>query len=457
MGLLDWLTDGGGSLWDSGSAKSPFIDATNKYSGPGGEADMGPPIPPQPPAPLPPDLGRSTPLDFQRPEFKPPGAPPPQPGADGMSMPPGMGPMEMPTSLPPSMGPMEPPTSMPPGMGPPGIPLPTPRPAAANQSPTSPPGLPPLTPGGATDAVRSYESAGGGGPVQIAGAPTDTASTSGLRLPDMKGGGGLLGALGVDDQSARRFTSALGKGLTAAGNSSGKSPFQAFASGAGAGLEGGEQRMDKNNEQTHKYLNDAIRAQAAGDEVGYKTNYLKYLQARLKADTEKAANGTSRGQASNSPQQLYLSAIRATNSDPSLKGYNDAIRAARATGDQAAIAKAQAELEAKKAEVMNGHFGRLGIDPQTAAQMGQQPGMSDKNPIDPAKQGITSKNITQKLQPGQFYRNPKDGKVYQFTGGPGGGKMPTTPTQPEPANPLKPERGTRAESTGGADENEEAA
>lgn len=464
MGLLSWLTDGGGSLWDGDTG--PRIDQSFQRP-----EFRSPPIGDQPPTSLPPSMSSPTPpglpdlgmgkgpYDFQRPEFKQPA--PSNPAADGLSLPPGMGPMEMPTSLPPSMGPMEPPTSLPPGMGPPGVPMPAPRPPGANASPTDtppmPPGLPPLTPSGAGDAFTSYQKAGGGGPVDIVGGPkADTASTAGLRLPDMKGGGGLLGALGVDDQAARRFTSALGAGFKAAGESSGKSPFQAFASGAGAGMQGGEQRMDKNEDQTLKYLNTAIKAQAEGDAVGYKTNYLKYLQAKLKADTDAAANGKAAAKAANSPQQLYLSAVRSTNSDPSLKGYNDAIRAARAIGDTAGIAKAQAELEAKKAEIMNGHFGRLGIDPQAAAQIGQQPGMSEKNAIDAGKMGITAKNIAEKLQPGQFYRNPKDGQIYQFTGGPGGGKIPSKPTAPEPANPMKPERGTRAQA-GGADENEEAA
>lgn len=454
MGLLDWLTDGGGSLWSSGGGEgsNPMVQATNNYQGPGGAPDMGPPgvqppmQQPAPPQAMPPGLNG----DFDKNGLMPPGgaAPPGPPPA----MPPGLpGPNAAPS--PQGGDPMAGTGSGNNGGLPPGLPIPSPQapPPQARPSPMTP-----LTPEGASDAYAGYQKAGGGGPVQIAGQPQDTASTSGLRLPDMKGGGGLLGALGVDDPAARRFTGSLAAGFKAAGNSSGKSKGQALASGIGEGLEGGEKAMKENNDQTHKYLGDAIKAQAAGDEVGYKTNYLKYLQAKLKADTDKAASGGAKAQASNSPQQLYLSAIRATNSDPALKGYNDAIRAARATGDTAAMTKAQAELEAKKAEISQGHFSRLGIDPQTAQQLGQQPGFSDKNPVDAGKMGITEKNISQKLQPGQFYRNPKDGQIYQFTGGPGGGKIPTKPTSPEPANPMKPERGTRA-SSGGADENEEAA
>jgi hypothetical protein len=254
----------------------------------------------------------------------------------------------------------------------------------------------------------------------------------------MQGGGGILGALGVSDQNAKRFRGALGAGLKAAGNSAGKSPMQALTGGAGEAMEGGDKSADKNTDQTLKYLNAAIAARKADDTAAYNTNYTKYLALKLKQDTDKVSG------AANNPNSLYLAAGRLTNSDPALKGYNDAIRAARASGDTAALAKAQADLEKAKTDIMNGHLGRLGLSPQQAAQVAQQPGMTVGNAIDAGKQGITEKNIAEKLQPGQYYRNPKDGQIYQFNGGPAKGSTPDKPSEPEPRDPNKPERGTRA-------------
>lgn len=288
--------------------------------------------------------------------------------------------------------------------------------------------------------------------MNIAAPPMVPPQESGGIAPDMQNRGGLLQAMGLSSDVASRMRGGLGAGLKAAGNSAGKSPVQALAGGAGEAMEGGKKSSDTNTDQTIKYLNAAINAQKAGDTNAYNLNYTKYLAAKLKADTDKAASGNA---AKNSPEQLYFQAVRATNADPALKGYNDAIRAARASGDTAALAKAQADLEKAKGDVMNGHLGRVGLDPIAAAKIGQQPGMNPGNALDAGKLGITEKNIAQKLQPGQYYRNPKDGQIYQFTGGPGAGKgIPEKPTTPEPRDPNKPERGSRAAAPETADEAE---
>lgn len=446
MGLLDWLTDGGGSLWSGGGGMTPQPDAAMRPT--------GPTIPP---------------MSMQRPEFANP--PPAGPAAAPQAPPPAPGGPQMTgdfdqNGLPPANGGAAAPP-MPPGIdpssvgGPPGagaqppVPMPQARPAGAPPVPGAIPPPPPEQPPGAPLNLAPTDP---NQPVKYPGFGLDAAkfpphAESGFSPPNMRGGGGILGALGVGQDNANRMRGAVGAGFKAAGNSAGKSPMQALAGGAGESLEGGQKASDTNNDQTIKYLNAAINAQKAGDTNAYNLNYTKYLAAKLKADTDKAASGNAKG---DSPTQLYLSAVRATNSDPSLKGYNDAIRAARASGDTAALAKAQADLEQKKGEIMNGHLGRLKLDPQTAAQIGQQPGMNPGNAIDAGKQGITEKNIAEKLQPGQYYRNPKDGQIYQFNGGPGAGKgtpdKPTTPT--EPRDPNKPEKGSRAAAPGADDEAE---
>ncbi|MET4187626.1 hypothetical protein ABIB86_000425 [Bradyrhizobium sp. JR1.7] len=439
MGLLDWITDGGGSLFSGDASTPPMPPNIGSGASPddlnGGVSAMQPGSrPPMPPmqqtgadaAPLPPPPGQGMPQVNQMgdptgaPNIGSPGAPPPPPLPDPSTQPDptaGQGQARMP---PPPM-----PQARPAGATPP----------APGAIPPPPPEQPP------------------GPPMNIAptqGAMPPPPAQSGFAPPDMQGRKGILGAFGVDDQSANRMRGALGAGLKAAGNSAGKSPMQALASGAGEGLEGGDKSSDKNNDTTLKYLSAAINAQKAGDTATYNMNYTKYLAAKLKQDTDKVASS-----GKNDPNSLYLAAGRLTNSDPSLKGYNDAIRAARANGDTAGLAKAQADLDKAKGDIMNGHLGRLGLSPQQAQQAAQQPGMTVGNAIDAGKMGITSKNIAEKLQPGQYYRNPKDGQIYQFNGGPAKGSTPDKPTDPEPRDPNKPERGTRASSDTGSDRGDE--
>lgn len=455
MGILDWITDGGGSLFGGGAASTPQPDAAM----PPMQRPAGMPIPPmsmqRPEFAGPPPGGNMNFEPQSRPPMPPPAAGGPQLTGDfdqnGLPPPNGAG-APPPPPMPPGVDPST--IGGPPGAGQPPVPMPQPRPAGApppvqNAVPPPPaevpPGLPPTDPNQ---------------PVKYPGMGLDAAkfpphAQSGFTPANMQaqGDAGLLGsAFGMNPHDAMMVRGSLGAGLKAAGNSAGKSPFQALTSGAGEALEGGEKSKKEYEDQSLKYLKTAIDAQKAGDTATYNTNYTKYLAAKLKADTDKAASGNAKG---DSPTQLYLSAVRATNSDPTLKGYNDAIRAARASGDTAAIAKAQADLEQAKAGIMNGHLGRLKLDPQTAAQIAQQPGMNPGNAIDAGKQGITEKNIAQKLQPGQYYRNPKDGQIYQFNGGPAKGSTPDKPTTPtEPRDPNKPEKGSRASAADDSDESE---
>ncbi len=411
MGLLDWITDGGGSLWND-AAKQPFVNATSGYGGPGGAPDAGMPPPAHPPMPpgAPPEQPPMPPgqprLNFQRPEFDPNRMPPPPMNMNAERL-------NAPPPMPPNAAPMMATEPMDAGGPPPGLPpppMPQARPAGA---PPMPPGAipppPPEVPPGAPPNIGPSPSYPGMAVAQPSAIPPGTPFSSPGASP---GDAGLLGsAFGMNPHDAMMVRGSLGAGLKAAGESAGKSPFQALTSGAGSALEGGDKASQTNHKQTIDYLNAAIKAKAAGDNDAYNTNYLKFqvsqAQEKLKLEKEKLASGTK----GNTPEKLYLDAVNATNRNPALNALRDQVRTAGSPPEKAA---AQAALEAKHAEILNGHLGRLKLDPQTAAQIGQQPGMSKVNPIDAGKLGIDEKNISEKLQPGQFYRNPKDGKIYTY-------------------------------------------
>lgn len=425
MGLLDWLTEGLGSLGGPSGADI------------GGQPPGAPPMVQAPPPP-PPTIQQTS-------------APPPS------IMPQTADPTPQASSLDPSAtdigGGMQ-------GAGPQPVPVPAPRPdiptmatppqppqdaLPPNATPTSgrlPPAPPmSLAPGGGVNGVGP--GLGVAGPPDGFSAPPAGPSF----MPDQQGRGGILSrALGLTPDQSNRLAAGLGAGFTAAGNSAGKSPFQALAGGAGATLEGATKEQHINTKEAQGFLDKALAAKKAGDDAAYKTNYMQYLQADLKASQEKAASKDAANK-NDSPTQLFLSAQRNVAADPLVKGAMTAYQAALKGGTPDEVAKAKAAYEQTVAERQQAHLAGVGLHPQTAAQIAQQPGMTQANPIDAGTAGITPENIGQKLQPGQYYKNPKDGQIYQFKGSPTTNSAtkdvtPAVSRKPKPANPMKPERGT---------------
>lgn len=365
MGLLDWLTDGtlgsmGGGPGDTGMP----------------QAGMPPGAPPAPDAP---------PIAPQQP------APPPNPTG----------------STPPADA-----TVPPQGQSYPAIPLPQPRPAGADAAPPTPPALPAAPP-----APPALPAAAPAGPPVSLAPDNPAAAPPPYKLGDQTG---LGKALGIDPKSSsfNNALAGLGGGLTAAGNSKGKSPGQAFASGAGGSLDASTKETHAANKDAQGYLTAAIAAKKAGDDAAYKTNYNQYLAAKLKVEQDKAAKSDAVVNKNDSPTQLYLAAQRNVAADPLVKGAYSALQNAQKTGTPADVQKAQATYEQTVQERQAAHLAGVGLHPQSAADIAKQPGMTQANPVNAATAGITKANIGQKLQPGQYYTNPADGKVYQFTGTP---------------------------------------
>lgn len=344
-----------------------------------------------------------------------------------------------------------------PGAVPTMAPPPTP-PAAGNGPPMNlaPQGTP-MSPAEGNRIYDNYKAAGGGGPVNIVGGSGYVAPGSGPGYaPDQQGRGGILSkALGLSPDQSNQLRAGIGAGLTAAGNSAGKSPFQALTSGAGATLEGGDKERHANTKEAQGYLDKAIASKKAGDDASYKTNYMQYLAAKLKSDQEKTASKDAAANKNDSPTQLYLSSQRLV--QPERNALNKQLQQMQKDGAPAdQIAKAKADGEAAINGKLQEHFSAVGIHPQTAAQIAQQPGNSQANPIDGKKMGLTPETI-KKLQPGQYYTNPADGKVYQYNGPKDtkGKSAPSKPSKPEPADPMKPEKGARMSMAGaGADDDE---
>jgi hypothetical protein len=354
MGLFDWLTDGIGSMG----------------SGMGGGSEMAPPD-------LMPAGGPTPPLNFQRPEFAPPPpvAPPPNAGPYAA----GADPMTAGGDL--GNGPGLPPQ--------PPVPMPQARPAAADV-PAQPPVPPGMMPGSPPPTVAPPgPGLGVGAPPDIGGPDVNSAVRSyqgagGNFMPGPNGDNnpatGLIGrALGLDANRERSIKGGLAGGFKAAGNSAGKSPFQAFASGAGESLDGSQKADDKGYDQRLKALQLAVNAQRAGDTAEYNRNYASYLGAKLKADTDKVSGGGKN--AWNKPDsQKFIDASNALAKDPQVRASQKMLEQTAKDGTPEQIAQAKATHDALIGEKQKMYLTGVGLNPQQIAKNIQTPPGSRENP-----------------------------------------------------------------------------
>ena len=266
-------------------------------------------------------------------------------------------------------------------------------------------------------------------------------------------------ALGLSPEVENRAKRGLAAGLKAAGSSSGKSPFQALTSGAGATMEGENTSDDNEYNKKLKYLSAAVADKAAGNKESYNNNYLKYLGAKLKSDQDKAAGGTSgKSGAWNKPDsQKFLDAQRAVSQDPEIKASQKMMEKLATTGSQADIDKATAAHTALVKQKEGQFLSAVGLDAKKLAfNAATPPGTPpSKGPDGKANPGnphvVTSKaDFENYVKPGQAYTNPADGKVYIRKGGdkksdsapaPAAAASPASPPLPPGLPPMMPGAG----------------
>lgn len=373
MGLLDWLTEGLGSGAGLGN------DSMN--------AGMQPPMPP-PPLPMggdPMAAGGITPNG--------PGLPPP-PDPTG-------------------------------GVAPPPIPLPTARPPEAPQLADAGAGVPPPVPPAGAGMPPA--------PPSLPGAPMSLAPPGGAaENPMLRSlGGPATPEMAARANATRGMIGGIGAALTAAGNSAGKSPGQAFFGGAGAGMEGGQKATDKGYDQRLKSLQLAVAAQAQGDKAGYNKNYADYLSAKLKSDTDKVAGGKSN--AWNKPDsQKFIDAQRSVSQDPQVDAANKML--VKMDPSDKAFPAAKAEFDALVAKKQQQTYAVMQLSPQTIAAMNGNPPGTPQNP----HVVMNKQDFETYVKPGQAYKNPADGKIY-VRKGTGQGKDAEAPAeQAAPSAPVAP-------------------
>lgn len=404
MGLLDWLTEGLGSIDPSAGSMTPTPMASmpKPIITPGSQP-LAPPIQPTADQMMTggatPDptmgLGNAPPPSAGLP---PPnaGGPPPDPMLSGDA---GLGAGQATGRMPPPQAEI-PPAAMPTSS--PGAPL----------SLAAPPAQAPSSPfGGMPD-------------------PTDQAR-------------GLIGrSLGLNPSSERRVIGSLSAGLKSVGDNWSKPGLAALSGSAGSALEGGEKAGQTEYDNKIKALTQAISYQKAGDEAGYKKAYVQYLGASLKDKTDKAAS--SKAAWNKPPSQLFLDAQRGVAADPDVKASEKLLEQVAKNGDPEALSKAQAAHTALVTQKRGDYIRGVGLDPKQYAAMSANPPGGVQNPhqfTGDAK--AVQQQFDTYVRPGDFYVNPKDGKVYvRKQGTSSGGDSPAAASSPAaptaPSNPMKP-------------------
>lgn len=402
MGLLDWLSDSLGGLASSAGANPIGLNEpmTSAMLPPG-----APPIPTQ---------GMATPSQM----FDSAPAMPPNATTDPAALPPQAAPLFQTDTV------------------------------HLNATPTSAPPLPPPIDVGPPTRINATMTQGfepgGGGFIPAMPPPI----IEGGARPGPNGGAGeptsFLGrALGLDENSDRSLRGSLGAGFKAAGNSAGKSPFQAFSSGLGEGMEGGVKTEQKGYDQRLRALQLAVRAQAIGDMATYRDNMAKYAGEKLHLETEKMARGGGKGSAWNKPDsQRFIDAQNATSKDRHVIDAENKVKAARATGSPEEISAAQANFEKVYSETERKMLQGVQLDPASYMDMQKNPPGSKLHP-----HVVTSQaDFDTYVKPGQFYKNPADGKVYirkgaePATNSGGNGDSPAIPAIPtDPSLPPIPD------------------
>ena len=143
-----------------------------------------------------------------------------------------------------------------------------------------------VDPAGATPPPNANPASGGGvdAPLPPAGAVPQAAGQSGGLSPQH-----ILGML--QPQQGGRFISSLGAGLSSAGQNWNKPAAAAFASGAGAALQGGQQWQNQLQDAKLKALHAALAAWKIGDMAAFRqqTTNLRVLTAQQSQPAPSAA------------------------------------------------------------------------------------------------------------------------------------------------------------------------
>jgi hypothetical protein len=322
------------------------------------------------------------------------------------------------------------------------IPLPQARPDSAPQTPG--PGTPAGAPAPPLPPPRTIATSTGPTPLGTSSA----AGTPGTYFPHtgpwsgQDGGGqppaagrglldGVMGAIGKnpdtpfgstlfgDPRTGRQVIGGLAAGLKAAGNSAGKSPFQAATSGAGAALEGGQKADDTGTEQQRRATASERENQRLEETKRRNDQMYDVYQKRLQR-AQQVGTVQSRAQAW---ENSDLGKLQKANTEilkrqaEIRQSYRDDLRAAANGGLNGNDIRAQMKKEMDEAQ--GEVYGQYGIDPKNinklqsrgSAVYGSDGKIDMEKTKGQAHKPTSWDDFHATVKPGHYFINPADGKL----------------------------------------------
>lgn len=264
------------------------------------------------------------------------------------------------------------------------IPMPQPRPLDAPTAPAAATAPAPLTPPEASTLYDGYKAAGGGGPVNVAGAP-QAETNPGLAS-------GLLGSVfGMNSSDARSLKNSLGAGLKSVGENWNKPGLAALSGSAGSAMEGGTHGEDKRIDQMLALIKQ--KQKAGDDSLATSLASVKLQAAKLQLQNLKDGKSSAWNKP---PQQLYLDAMRLANGDQNVKTARTVVEKET---DPTLKAEAQKKFDAIYSAAKDAHLKGVGLSPESAAEIAKTPGMTQENAV--PQTAFSGKKFNEVIKPNQ--------------------------------------------------------
>lgn len=240
---------------------------------------------------------------------------------------------------------------------------------------------------------------------------------------------------GNDPRKSAQIAGSLGAGLKSVGDNWNKPGLAALAGSAGSAIEGGTKGDQTYTEQMSKAAARATAAKAAGDLGEYRKAMADYHMERLKA-AQKVGTVSSRNEAYQKSEEgkLHIADSDINKEVETMrKRLDNQMKAAIASGDQEKVKELDGRIEETEAKSRERIYRERGLTPDKIEKIRTR-GQSPENPHEPT----TQDEFNASVKPGQWFKNPKDGKVMkrktdvpQPADAPGGVLSQTPPSMPD--------------------------
>lgn len=217
---------------------------------------------------------------------------------------------------------------------------------------------------------------------------------------------GAFGANMADPRFMRQIGGSLGEGLKAVGSNWNKPGLAAFAGTLGSAIEGGQKGDSEYLKEKEEALDRKTKADALAEKDKSDKARMDYYMARLNAASRA---GTTAGR-TGAWQSSDVGKLHMADDDVEKQIRQEQILRKKEydEADPKTKQDMRNEWDQKRKDLRNEAYKERGIDPNKADEIRNR-GADSKNPHQPS----TWDEFQAVVQPGQWYKNPSDGKIYR--------------------------------------------